>query len=99
MSDNNDVEDDYKFARDHYYKLAEKGEEAIELMLELARDSEHPRAFEVLSTMLKQNAEVADRLMELQKKNKTVYYLREFDGAFFNKFIGYLRGDKQNQRS
>jgi|TARA_B110000908_G_C10149792_1_gene400747 hypothetical protein len=72
MSDNNDVEDDYKFARDHYYKLAEKGEEAIELMLELARDSEHPRAFEVLSTMLKQNAEVADRLMELQKKTKEV---------------------------
>tara|TARA_R110001606_G_scaffold20677_1_gene73569 strand:+ start:423 stop:1613 length:1191 start_codon:yes stop_codon:yes gene_type:complete len=34
-------------------------------------------------------------IMELQKKNKTVYYLRDFDGAFFNKFIGYLRGDKQ----
>jgi len=41
-------------------------------MLDLARESEHPRAFEVLSNMLKQNAEVADRLMELQKKKKEV---------------------------
>jgi hypothetical protein len=41
-------------------------------MLDLARESEHPRAFEVLSTMLKQNAEIADRLMELQKKKKEV---------------------------
>jgi|TARA_B110000238_G_C15828953_1_gene311877 hypothetical protein len=69
---NNDVKDDYDFARAKYYSLAEKGDEAIELMLELARDSEHPRAFEVLSNMMKQNAEVADRLMELQKKRKEV---------------------------
>ena len=67
-----DVKDDYDFARAKYYSLAEKCDEAIELMLELARDSEHPRAFEVLSNMMKQNAEVADRLMELQKKKKDV---------------------------
>ena len=67
-----DVKDDYDFARAKYYSLAEKGDEAIELMMELARDSEHPRAFEVLSNMMKQNAEVADRLMELQEKKKTV---------------------------
>ena len=65
-----DVNDDYAYARAKYYNLAEKGDEAIELMLELARDSEHPRAFEVLSNMMKQNAEIADRLMELQKKKK-----------------------------
>jgi len=41
-------------------------------MLDLARESEHPRAFEVLSTMIKQNAEIADRLMDLQKKKKEV---------------------------
>ncbi len=46
-----DVKDDYDFARAKYYSLAEKGDEAIELMMELARDSEHPRAFEVLSTI------------------------------------------------
>ncbi len=67
-----DVNDDYAYARAKYYNLAEKGDEAIELMLELARDSEHPRAFEVLSNMMKQNAEIADRLMELQKKKKEV---------------------------
>jgi len=74
MSNNeeNEVQDDYDYARARYYSLTEKGDEAIDLMLDLARESEHPRAFEVLSTMLKQNAEIADRLMELQKKKKEV---------------------------
>jgi hypothetical protein len=67
-----DIDDDYEFARSKYYNLVEKGDEAIELMLELARESEHPRAFEVLSNMMKQNAEIADRLMDLQKKKKDV---------------------------
>lgn len=67
-----DIDDDYEFARAKYYNLAEKGDEAIDLMMELARESEHPRAFEVLSNMMKQNAEIADRLMELQKKKKEV---------------------------
>lgn len=70
--DKDDIDDDYNFARAKYYNLAEKGDEAIELMMELARESEHPRAFEVLSNMMKQNAEIADRLMELQKKKKEV---------------------------
>jgi len=72
MSDNEHIDDDYDFARANYYNLVEKGEEAIEMMLDLARESEHPRAFEVLSTMMKQNAEIADRLMDLQKKKKDV---------------------------
>jgi len=73
MSDEeNEINDDYDYARAKYYNLSEKGDEAIDLMLDLARESEHPRAFEVLSNMLKQNAEVADRLMDLQKKKKEV---------------------------
>lgn len=72
MSNENEIQDDYDFARAKYYNLAEKGDEAIDLMLDLARESEHPRAFEVLSNMMKQNAEIADRLMELQKKTKDV---------------------------
>ena len=67
-----EIQDDYDYARARYYNLAEKGDEAIDLMLDFARESEHPRAFEVLSNMLKQNAEIADRLMELQKKKKEV---------------------------
>lgn len=66
------IEDDYDFSRTQYYKLVEKGEEAIDLMMDLARESEHPRAFEVLAGMIKTNAEIADRLMELQKKKKAV---------------------------
>ena len=66
------IEDDYDFSRDQYYKLVEKGDEAIDLMLDLARESEHPRAFEVLANMIKTNADIADKLMELQKKKKDV---------------------------
>ena len=67
-----DIEEDYDFARSQYYNLAEKGNEAIDLMMDLARESEHPRAFEVLSTAIKQNAEVADKLMKLHKERKEV---------------------------
>ena len=67
-----DIQNDYEFARAQYYNLAEKGNEAIDLMMELARESEHPRAFEVLSTAIKQNAEVADKLMKLHKEKKEV---------------------------
>ena len=67
-----DIKDDYDFARSQYYNLAEKGNEAIDLMMDLARESEHPRAFEVLSTAIKQNAEVADKLMKLHKEKKEV---------------------------
>ena len=72
MSNEKEIQDDYDYARSKYYNLAEKGDEAIDLMLDLARESESPRAFEVLSGMIKQNAEIADRLMELQKKTKDV---------------------------
>lgn len=71
-SGKDDIDDDYDFARAKYYNLSEKGDEAIDLMMELARESEHPRAFEVLSNMMKQNAEITDRLMELQNKKKEV---------------------------
>jgi DNA-binding MarR family transcriptional regulator len=71
-NENEEIQDDYDYARARYYNLTEKGDEAIDLMLDLARESESPRAFEVLSNMLKQNAEISDRLMELQKKKKEV---------------------------
>jgi hypothetical protein len=67
-----EIEKDYDFARSQYYNLAEKGQEAIDLMLELARESEHPRAFEVLSNMLRQNADITDKIMALQKQKKDV---------------------------
>jgi hypothetical protein len=72
MSDKDHIDDDYDFARANYYNLVEKGQEGIDLMLDLARESEHPRAFEVLSTMIKNTADVSDKLMALQKQKKEV---------------------------
>lgn len=64
------VDNDYKYSRDTYYELVEKGKENLELMIEVARESEHPRAFEVLSGMIKNISDVNDRLMDLNKKKK-----------------------------
>lgn len=66
------VNDDYEFSREVYYDLINKGQEGIEEMLELARQSEHPRAFEVLATMIKNTAEVSDRLMALNTAKKKI---------------------------
>ena len=70
--DESEVDTDYNFSRANYYRLAETGQEAIEMMMEVARESEHPRAYEVLANMLKQNAEITDKLVELHKKRKDV---------------------------
>ena len=61
---------DYEYSRDTYYELIEKGKDALESMIDVARESEHPRAFEVLSGMIKNISDVNDRLMDLNKKNK-----------------------------
>jgi hypothetical protein len=52
------VDQDYEDVRKQLFDLAEQGDEAIELMLDLARESEHPRAFEVLGQLIKNNAEI-----------------------------------------
>ena len=66
------VDNDYKYSRDTYYELVEKGKQSLELMIEVARESEHPRAFEVLSGMIKNISDVNDRLMDLNKKKKDI---------------------------
>ena len=63
-------EEDYEFSRETYYDLIEKGRESLELMIEVARESEHPRAFEVLAGMIKGIADVNGSLMDLNKKYK-----------------------------
>ena len=67
-----EIQDDYEFSRNSYRELVNKSNTAIESMLELAMQSEHPRAFEVLSTMLKNTSEITDKLLDLQKKKKEV---------------------------
>ena len=64
------VEYDYDYSRATYYELIENGKESLDLMIEVARESEHPRAFEVLSGMVKNISDVNDRLMDLNKKQK-----------------------------
>ena len=67
-----DLQKDYDHIRDSLYDLSEQGEEAIELMLDVARESEHPRAFEVLGQLIKQKADINDKLMKLHKSNKDI---------------------------
>ena len=63
---------DYEYSRETYYDLIEKGRESLELMIEVARESELPRAFEVLSGMIKGISDVNDKLMDLNKKQKEI---------------------------
>lgn len=67
-----DIKDDYEFSRETYRSLVTKSNEAIEQMLNLAMQSEHPRAFEVLSNMLKNTSDMTDKLMALQKAKKEI---------------------------
>ena len=63
-----DIEDDYKYQRDNFYNLVEKGSSAIDGILELAKESEHPRTYEVAGNLIKQVAEVTEKLGDLQEK-------------------------------
>ena len=69
---NSKVDSDYERVRRQFYDLAEQGDEAIELMLDLARESEHPRAFEVLGQLIKNNAEIGEKILKLHKSKKEV---------------------------
>jgi predicted transcriptional regulator len=72
MSDDSKIKSDYEYSRDTYYELIDKGKDALENMIEVARESEHPRAYEVLSTLMKNVSDINDKLMDLNKKNKDI---------------------------
>ena len=63
-----DVEKDYEYQRDNFYKLVDRGSVAIDGILELAKESEHPRAYEVAGNLIKQVADVTEKLGDLQEK-------------------------------
>ena len=63
-----DIEIDYEYQRENFYKLVERGSVAIEGILELAKEGEHPRAYEVAGNLIKQVAEVTEKLGDLQEK-------------------------------
>jgi len=65
-----DIKDDYEFSRDTYKELIAVGTQSMDSLAELARESEHPRAFEVLSNHLKSISDITEKLMKLQKSKK-----------------------------
>lgn len=67
-----DLLDDANYVRAQLYRMMEKGTEGIDSMLELARESESPRAYEVLATLLKNMSEVSDRFLDLQRKRQEI---------------------------
>lgn len=67
-----DPQKDYEYSRAQLYTLIEKGQEAVSGILELAQDSQHPRAFEVAGQLIKSVGDVTDKLLELQKKMKDI---------------------------
>ena len=65
-----DTDADYKYQRENFYNLVERGQDAIEGILEIAKESEHPRTYEVAGNLIKQVAEVTEKLGDLQEKMK-----------------------------
>ena len=65
-----DLDADYKYQRENFYNQIERGSDAIEGILEIARESDHPRTYEVAGNLIKQVAEVTEKLGDLQEKMK-----------------------------
>lgn len=68
--ENEDVDSDYKYSRENLYNLVERGQDAIDGILDLAREGEHPRAYEVAGQLIKNVGEVTEKLLQLQEKMK-----------------------------
>ena len=70
--DKTDIRNDYEYTRGNLYSIIEKGQEAMNGILELAQESEMPRAYEVAGQLIKSVSDATDKLMDLQKKLKDV---------------------------
>ena len=68
----NNVDDDAEFARQNIRELIQKGNDAVEGILHVAKESEHPRAYEVAGQLIKSVADTTDKLIDLQRKLKDV---------------------------
>jgi len=63
-----DIDVDYQYSRENFYNLIERGQDAITGILDLAKESEHPRTYEVAGQLIKTVSEVTERLADLQQK-------------------------------
>ena len=68
--DLDDMDADYKYQRENFYNLIERGQDAIDGILEVAQQSDHPRAFEVAGNLISQVADVTEKLGKLQSAMK-----------------------------
>jgi hypothetical protein len=76
----NDIKKDYEYSRGNFYSIIEKGQEAINSVLELAQETESPRAYEVVGQLIKNVSDATDKLMELQKKLKDIEEVKHSSG-------------------
>lgn len=63
---------DYEYSRAQLYNLVEKGQEAVNGILDVCQDSQHPRAYEVAGQLIKHVGDVTDKIVDLQKKMKAL---------------------------
>ena len=70
VGDFEDADVDYKYSRENFYSLVERGQDAVTGILELAKESEHPRTYEVAGQLIKVVSEVTEKLADLQDKMK-----------------------------
>ena len=91
MSDDEKINNDYDYSRETLYELIEKGKDALENMIEVARESEHPRAYEVLSGLIKNVSDTNDKLMDLNKKQRQMdekEQIKQVENTQNNYFMG-----------
>lgn len=67
-----DLTDDYEYTRGQLYDLIDKGQRAINGILDVAQNSDHPRAYEVAGNLIKHVADISDKLLDVQKKIKDI---------------------------
>jgi hypothetical protein len=75
-----DIKKDYEYTRGNIYSIIEKGQEAINNVLELAQETDSPRAYEVVGQLIKNVSDAADKLIDLQKKLKDLDETKSIKG-------------------
>ena len=77
VSINNAVDDDFNKTRDNLYKLLKSGQDALNDAMNVARQSEHPRAYEVVGNLMKQLADINEQILNLHAKKQKIMTPRE----------------------
>lgn len=90
LSETSEEERDYKYARENFYNVIEKGTDALEQMLDVARASEHPRAYEVVSTLMKTLVDANKDLVKMGEDKRKAEAVPEKDTKTVNNnlFVG-----------